>query len=244
MALNVEKVGTAEKMVVQSTDINVIKKEVKKDLSVFKKIERYTYFGIKRTFDVTCALIGVIFLLPLIVLVKLSYLISKDTKSMFYTQTRIGKDGKVFKLYKFRSMVNNADEVLKELLKDPKYKKEWEEYQKFDNDPRITKMGNILRKTSLDELPQILNVLKGDMSVIGNRPYLPREKKDMNGYFDEIVKTKPGLTGYWQVSGRSKTDFKTRLKLESYYSNHMSLKMDIKIFFGTFSAVFGHVGAK
>ena len=244
MALNVEKVGTAEKMVVQSTDINVIKKEVKKDLSVFKKIERYTYFGIKRTFDITCALIGAIFLIPLIVLVKLSYLISKDTKSMFYTQTRIGKDGKVFKLYKFRSMVNNADEVLKELLKDPKYKKEWEEYQKFDNDPRITKMGNILRKTSLDELPQILNVLKGDMSVIGNRPYLPREKKDMNGYFDEIVKTKPGLTGYWQVSGRSKNDFKTRLKLESYYSNHMSLKMDVKIFFETFSAVFGHVGAK
>ena len=244
MALSVEKVGTAEKMVVQSTDINVIKKEVKKDLSVFKKIERYTYFGIKRTFDITCALIGAIFLIPLIVLVKLSYLISKDTKSMFYTQTRIGKDGKVFKLYKFRSMVNNADEVLKELLKDPKYKKEWEEYQKFDNDPRITKMGNILRKTSLDELPQILNVLKGDMSVIGNRPYLPREKKDMNGYFDEIVKTKPGLTGYWQVSGRSKNDFKTRLKLESYYSNHMSLKMDVKIFFETFSAVFGHVGAK
>ncbi len=154
MALNVEMVGTADKVVVQPTDLNVIKK----DLSIFKKIERYTYFGIKRAFDLTCALIGVIFLIPLIILVKLSYLLSKDTKSIFYTQTRIGKNGKVFKLYKFRSMVHNADEVLKELLKDPKYKEEWDRNQKFNNDPRITKMGNILRKTSLDELPQILSV--------------------------------------------------------------------------------------
>ena len=154
MALNVEMVGTADKVVVQPTDLNVIKK----DLSIFKKIERYTYFGIKRAFDLTCALIGVIFLIPLIILVKLSYLLSKDTKSIFYTQTRIGKNGKVFKLYKFRSMVHNADEVLKELLKDPKYKEEWDRNQKFNNDPRITKMGNRLRKTSLDELPQILSV--------------------------------------------------------------------------------------
>ena len=154
MALNVEMVGTADKVVVQPTDLNVIKK----DLSIFKKLERYTYFGIKRAFDLTCALIGVIFLIPLIILVKLSYLLSKDTKSIFYTQTRIGKNGKVFKLYKFRSMVHNADEVLKELLKDPKYKEEWDRNQKFNNDPRITKMGNILRKTSLDELPQILSV--------------------------------------------------------------------------------------
>lgn len=142
-------------------------------------------------------------------------------------------------------MVVNADNILFEMLeKNPKMKEEYEKNKKLNNDPRITKIGRFIRRYSIDELPQLLNILKGDMSVIGNRPYLPREKKDMNGYFDEIVKTKPGLTGYWQVSGRSKTDFKTRLKLESYYSNHMSLKMDIKIFFGTFSAVFGHVGAK
>lgn len=244
MALNVEKVGTAEKMVVQSTDINVIKKEVKKDLSVFKKIERYTYFGIKRTFDVTCALIGVIFLLPLIVLVKLSYLISKDTKSMFYTQTRIGKDGKVFKLYKFRSMVNNADEVLKELLKDPKYKKEWEEYQKFDNDPRITKMGNILRKTSLDELPQILNVLKGDMSFIGPRPLVVGELDSHNGNHKIYESVRPGISGWWASHGRSATTYEERLELEYYYCKNCSLWLDIKCFFATIAAVFKKTGAK
>lgn len=142
-------------------------------------------------------------------------------------------------------MVVNADNILFEMLeKDPKMKEEYEKNKKLNHDPRITKIGRFIRRYSIDELPQLLNILKGDMSVIGNRPYLPREKKDMNGYFNEIVKTKPGLTGYWQVSGRSKNDFKTRLKLESYYSNHMSLKMDVKIFFETFSAVFGHVGAK
>lgn len=181
---------------------------------------------------------------PLFLIV--SILIKIDSRgTVFLVQKRIGKNGKEFNFYKFRSMVVNADNILFEMLeKDPKMKEEYEKNKKLNHDPRITKIGRFIRRYSIDELPQLLNILKGDMSVIGNRPYLPREKKDMNGYFDEIVKTKPGLTGYWQVSGRSKTDFKTRLKLESYYSNNMSLKMDVKIFFGTFSAVFGHVGAK
>jgi len=105
-------------------------------------------------------------------------------------------------------------------------------------------MGAILRKTSIDELPQIINILKGDMSLIGNRPYLPREKKDMGSYYNSIVSSKPGLTGYWQVSGRSDVDFKERLKLESYYSNHMSLSLDVKIFFKTFKVVFCGKDAK
>ena len=105
-------------------------------------------------------------------------------------------------------------------------------------------MGKILRRTSLDELPQLVNVLKGDMSLIGNRPYLPREKEDMGQYFDTIVKTKPGLTGYWQVNGRSNTTFEERLKLEEYYSNHASLKMDIKILFKTVYVVLFHKGAE
>ena len=206
-------------------------------------IRKTMFLTCKRTFDIFCSLIGLIILSPLFLIV--SILIKIDSRGpAFLVQKRIGKNGKEFNFYKFRSMVVNADEVLKELLKDPKYKKEWDKNKKLNHDPRITKIGRFIRRYSIDELPQLLNILKGDMSVIGNRPYLPREKKDMNGYFDEIVKTKPGLTGYWQVSGRSKTDFKTRLKLESYYSNHMSLKMDVKIFFGTFSAVFGHVGAK
>ena len=112
------------------------------------------------------------------------------------------------------------------------------------DDPRITKVGNLLRKTSLDELPQLINVLKGDMSLVGNRPYLPREKEDMGEYYKEIVKTKPGITGYWQVNGRSDVSFERRLKLETYYSNHCSLDLDIRIFFRTFKVVLFGKNAK
>ena len=142
-------------------------------------------------------------------------------------------------------MVVNADEVLKELLKNDKdARKEYKLNKKLKNDPRITKMGKILRRTSLDELPQLINVLRGDMSLIGNRPYLPREEEDMGIYYDTILKTKPGLTGYWQVNGRSNTTFEERLKLEEYYSNHASLKMDIKILFKTVYVVLFHKGAE
>jgi undecaprenyl-phosphate galactose phosphotransferase len=116
--------------------------------------------------------------------------------------------------------------------------KEYKINKKLSNDPRITKMGRILRKTSLDELPQCYNILYGDMSVIGNRPYLPREKEDMGKYFDSIVKTKPGLTGYWQTNGRSDASFAKRVELESYYSHHRSFKLDLQIFFRTFGVVF------
>ena len=117
------------------------------------------------------------------------------------------------------------------------------ENKKLKNDPRITKAGKILRRTSLDELPQLINVLKGDMSMIGNRPYIPREKRDMGKHFSEIVKTRPGITGYWQVSGRENASFKKRLELEKYYSNNQSFLLDIKIFFKTFKAVLGGHGA-
>lgn len=207
-------------------------------------IKKYLYFGVKRLFDILIALIGCLFLLPIILIVKISYLLHKDYNSIFFKQQRIGKNGKIFYLYKFRSMVPNADEVLKELLKDPKLNEEYSLNKKLENDPRITIMGNFLRKTSLDELPQFINILKGDMSLIGNRPYLPREKEDMNFYYNDIVKTKPGLTGYWQVMGRSSTTFEERLKLEQYYSRNYGLKLDIKIFFKTFDVVLRHKGAK
>ena len=161
------------------------------------------------------------------------------------TQKRIGKNGKEFTLYKYRSMVIGADEKLAKYLEEnAEAREEYSTYKKLKDDPRITKVGHFIRSTSIDEFPQFINVLKGDMSLVGPRPYLPIEKKDMGRLYHTIVQFKPGVTGMWQVSGRSKTDFKTRLKLESYYSNNMSLKMDVKIFFGTFSAVFGHVGAK
>ncbi len=206
--------------------------------------KNYGYLFVKRLFDIVCGLLGIVILLPISIIVKISYIVTGDFHSIFLCQKRIGKNGKEFNFYKYRSMVVNADEVLKELLKDPELNKEYKVNKKLANDPRITKMGKILRKASLDELPQFINVLLGNMAMIGNRPYLPREKEDMGEYFKDIVKTKPGITGYWQVSGRSDVSFKQRLKLERYYSNHQSLKLDIKIFIKTFSVVLGKKGAK
>ena len=142
-------------------------------------------------------------------------------------------------------MIPNADEELERILKENKaMAKEYKENKKLKNDPRITKAGAILRRYSLDEIPQFINIFLGNMSLIGNRPYLVREKKDMGDSFDEIVRTKPGLTGYWQVSGRSDTTFKKRLELEKYYSNHAGLRLDIKIFFKTFKVVLCWKGAR
>ena len=136
-------------------------------------------------------------------------------------------------------MVDNADEILQNILsKDDVLALEYRVNKKFRNDPRITRVGKIIRKLSIDELPQLLNVLKGDMSLIGNRPYLPREKEDMKPYYEKIVSTKPGITGLWQTSGRSNTTFKTRCKMEADYSEDASIATDIHIFFKTFIVVF------
>ena len=201
-----------------------------------------TYLFCKRLFDIVCGLIGFIVLVPIIIIVKIFTLLSGDKESIFFTQSRIGQNGKEFKFYKFRSMVPNADEVLFELLKkDKELASEYKINKKLKKDPRITKIGAILRKSSLDELPQVINILKGDMAVIGNRPYLPREKEDMGEYFDDIVSTKPGLTGLWQTAGTRKTTFAHRLLFESWYSRNMTMWLDIRIFFATFKAViFGH----
>lgn len=209
------------------------------------ELSNVTYLFIKRVFDIICGLVGVICLVPLAAIVKICNLLTGDKESIFYAQKRIGLDGKEFNIYKFRSMVPNAEEKLKELMEqDEAIAEEYRINKKLENDPRITKIGNILRRTSLDETPQLFNVLKGDMSLIGNRPYLPGEKEDMGEYYDAIVKTKPGITGYWQVSGRSDTTFKKRLELEQHYSNNASLKMDVKIFLKTFEVVLLHKGAK
>lgn len=200
------------------------------------------YFFVKRTIDVILSLMIILSIWPVLLLVCI--MIKIDSKGpAVYRQIRIGKNGKLFSIYKFRTMVINADDILEELLKDEKVKEEYKKKMKLPNDPRITKIGKILRKTSLDEIPQLFNVLKGDMSLIGNRPYLPREKKDMDEYYNQIIKTKPGISGYWQVSGRSNTTFKERCILESYYSNNVSFLFDLKIFFKTFYVVFTRNGA-
>lgn len=214
-------------------------------ITSLKEIKHNAYLVIKRAGDIVIALAGCIFLLPVALIIKICNLVTGDKHPMILSQKRIGKNGREFDFYKFRSMIPNADEALFKLLeKNEERRKEYELNKKLENDPRITKVGKFIRKTSIDELPQLINILKGDMSLIGNRPYLPREKKDMGKYFDDIVKTKPGLTGYWQVNGRSETSFGERLALEKYYSRHASLKMDIKIFFKTFYVVLKRKGSK
>ena len=205
-----------------------------------------TYLFVKRLIDIIGGLVGLILLIPISIIIKILTIATGDFNSIFFSQKRIGKDGKEFNFYKFRSMVPNADKILFEMLeKDPEMAKEYKENKKLKNDPRITKVGHFIRRTSIDELPQLLNVLKGDMSLVGNRPYLPREKEDMGSFFHDIVKTRPGLTGYWQVSDRKDVSFLHRLKLEQYYSNNRSMSLDIKILFKTVKAViFGHGAAE
>ena len=217
---------------------------VMEDLSKVYVIKRRLYFIIKRLFDICCSLVGMLILIPLTIIVKICYICTGDFGSVFYRQERLGKNGVVFSLYKYRTMVKNADEKLKELLNNNEsLKEEYLENHKLKNDPRITRCGKLLRKLSLDEFPQFINVFLGQMSLICNRPYLPREKEHMGKYYDEIVKTKPGITGLWQVSGRSDVSFKKRLELEKRYSNENSLRLDIKILWHTFRAVLKGDGA-
>lgn len=208
-----------------------------------------SYAFIKKLFDLFVGLIGLVFLIPITVLVKILYICTGDLHSIFYSQMRIGRNGKEFRMYKFRSMVPNADKKLKKYLKENKeYRKEWDMYQKLDNDPRITKVGKLLRKTSIDEMPQFINLLKGDISLIGPRPLVPGEIEKHHGKENLYESVKPGITGWWAVNGRSDTknidSYKKRLELEYYYVEHQSLKLDLKIFFMTFSAVLHHDGAK
>lgn len=198
------------------------------------------YLVVKRVFDIVFGLVGLIFLVPITVVVKIVYLCTGDTYSIFYAQPRIGKNGKVFKMVKFRSMVPNAEQELVELMKtDKKIEKEYTENKKLVDDPRITKAGKIIRRWSIDEMPQFLNVFWGSMSLIGNRPYLLGEKKEMGKYYKDIVKVKPGITGLWQISGHNNVSFKSRLELEATYAELMCFSLDAHIFWRTIRALLG-----
>ena len=169
-----------------------------------RKIKNVISRMIKRIIDIIAGIIGSILLIPITIIVAIMNIINKDFGNLFYTQYRIGKNGKKFKIIKFRSMQKDADQILEKYLKEnPKEAKEYKINKKLKNDPRITKTGKFLRKTSLDEWPQFLSVLIGKMSLVGPRPYLLSEKEEMGEYYKYIIKSKPGLTGLWQVSGRS-----------------------------------------
>lgn len=198
----------------------------------------------KRSIDVVASIVGIIILGVISVIVFVANKIEGDKGPIFFVQKRIGENGKLFKLYKFRTMVVDADKILmKKLKEDKEFREKYLSYRKVENDERITKIGKILRKTSLDEFPQFINVLKGEMSLVGPRPYLNREKKDMDEYYGYIIKCKPGITGLWQVSGRNQNTFKERLKLDLEYYNNRTLWYDIKILFKTVLSVFKKEGA-
>ncbi|MFB9330962.1 sugar transferase [Paenibacillus aurantiacus] len=189
--------------------------------------------AVKRTLDVTGAFFGLIFLLPVMILIAILIKTNDPKGSVFFKQKRIGQHGNVFGIYKFRSMVSNAEERLKQ---DPAlYAKYIANNYKLDQDedPRITNIGRFLRKTSLDELPQLVNVLKGEMSLVGPRPVVKDELIEYGNRVSEFLSVKPGVTGYWQVCGRSDVGYPERVDLELHYVYHQSVFFDIKILFKT-----------
>lgn len=199
---------------------------------------------LKRSIDICAGLIGCIILIPLTIIVFILNRINGEDGPVFYVQDRIGKDGNMFKMFKFRSMSIDADEKLEKFLEENEdIRKEFYIYRKIKNDPRITKVGKFLRKTSLDEFPQFINLLVGDMSLVGPRPYLEREKSDMGTYYNIIIQDKPGITGLWQTSGRSDVTFEDRLKLDFEYHESKSTTNDIKIVLKTFNNVLSKNGA-
>lgn len=194
------------------------------------KLTKYATLVVVKIFDILGGLVGCMFILPIMFAVIINNLRDKDFGPIFYAQHRIGKNGKLFKMYKFRTMINDADKKLEELLEnDERARIEYKKYKKLKNDPRITKFGKFLRKTSLDEFPQFINVLKGEMTLVGPRPYLPREKEDMGEYYNYIIQHKPGITGYWQISGRNDITFEDRMDIDFKYHYKKSLKNDVKI---------------
>ena len=199
----------------------------------------------KRIMDILGSLVGILALIPLSIYVYYKNRKEGDKDPIFFTQQRIGKDGKPFKIYKFRTMVPNAEQVLEDLMKkDPAIKKEYLTNKKLENDPRITKAGKMLREKSLDEFPQFINVLRGEMSIVGPRPYLLREKEDMGYAYKSIINCKPGVTGMWQTHGRSDVSFEERLELDDYYYRNWNFWLDVTLLIKTVKLVIHGSGAK
>lgn len=204
----------------------------------------------KRSFDVFCGLMGCLLLIPLTLFVKVGNMLTGDFAPVFYKTKRVGKNGKEFDFYKFRSMVRtkdgrNAEYLLEELFKKrPDLLEQWKTTRKLDEDPRITKMGKFIRKTSIDEIPQFFNILRGDMSLIGPRPLMVGELDEYHGSHETYEAVRPGLTGWWAANGRSEVEnYNERLHLEYFYVNNQSLALDFKVIYLTAKSLFSG-GAK
>lgn len=198
-----------------------------------QKRRMYSFF--KRMMDIMCSLVGLIALVPVLLIVSIAIKIESKGPIIFI-QKRVGKDGKVFSMYKFRSMLVNAEELKDKLS----HKNEMDGPMfKIKEDPRITRVGKFIRKTSIDELPQLINVLKGDMSLVGPRPSLPSEVMKFENWMMERLEVKPGLTCYWQVSGRNDIEFRDWMKLDIKYVEERNFFVDIQLIFKTFFVLFG-----
>ena len=194
----------------------------------------------KKSMDLVLSFIGLILLIPVFLI--LAILVKLDSKGpVFYAHTRKGKNRSDIKIYKFRTMYSNSDEIFESFSDEQK--EEYYKNFKLDNDPRVTKIGDFLRRTSLDEIPQLINVLKGDLSLVGPRPIVEKEICKYGQYADKLFSVIPGITGYWQANGRSDTSYDERVKMDMYYIDNKSILLDIKIMFKTVISVIKKEGA-
>ncbi|MCR8635916.1 sugar transferase [Paenibacillus radicis (ex Xue et al. 2023)] len=198
------------------------------------------YLFMKRVLDISLSLFGIMFLLPLFVLVAVWIKLEDPKGKVFFRQNRVGKDEVLFPMYKFRSMVSNAEQLKEQLKAQNEVSGAM---FKMRNDPRVTRAGKFLRKTSIDELPQLWNVLKGDMSLVGPRPALPSEVKEYSNYDKKRLAVTPGCTGLWQISGRSTVSFKQMVELDLNYIQNRSISFDMKIIVKTGFVLFGSKNA-
>lgn len=239
---SVSVIPTLRGVPLYGTDMSFIFSHEVMILRVSNNLAKRTSRFLKRSFDLIGSAAIITLLSP--ILIVLVYLVSKDGGNAIYGHERIGRDGHKFKCLKFRSMVTNSAEVLQQLLAtDPEAQAEWDKDFKLKNDPRITRVGSFIRKTSLDELPQLFNVLKGEMSLVGPRPVIEKELERYAGDVDYYLMAKPGMTGLWQVSGRNDVDYDTRVYFDAWYVKNWSLWNDVAILFKTINVVLKRDGA-
>lgn len=207
-------------------------------ISQRKAVRKIEHLPSKRIFDVMFSLVILLLFSPVFAAIALAIRLSTGEGAM-YVQLRLGRGGRVFKCYKFRTMYHDADRRLPELLEqNPHLRQEWATHQKLQDDPRVFPVGKWLRRTSLDELPQFWNVMKGDLSVVGPRPYMVYQKRQMGAHASTILSVRPGITGLWQTSGRSRTSFAQRIALDAAYVARRSFWLDLKLILKTIPQVF------
>lgn len=203
-------------------------------------IKKAVYLALKRFIDILGATIGILILSPIFIIICIAIKFDSPGPVVF-GHVRKGKGGKDIKVYKFRTMYSNANEIFGNFT--PQQKEEYYKNFKLDNDPRVTKLGGFLRKTSLDELPQLFNILKGDMTIIGPRPIVEKEVEKYGDKAEKLFSVVPGLGGYWQANGRSDTTYEERVEMDMYYIDHMCFTLDAKILFQTIFSVLKGEGA-